>query len=151
MQILSTGKMRRSSNVEHEADVLQALATLEYLAIDRAGGRLLKNQAVLIAQAPDCAKIEEAGAMEELLRATGRNAPKSERDMESLHRREFKEARNQWLVAWGRATEILEKEVDNYHEMENYEPEEQKKANNAIKASELTGLQYEPTQGNGKI
>lgn len=46
--------------------------------------------------------------------------PKSERGGE-IGRMEFKEDWNQGLIDWGITEAILLKEVDNYHEMANYE------------------------------
>ena len=63
---------------------------------------------------------------------------------------EFEDARNQGLVGWGGKEGILEKEVDNYPETDNYGPEEEKKSNNGVEESQLTCLQYKLTQGNGK-
>ena len=82
-----------------------------------------------------------------MFRAIGGHVPKSEKKITDI--REFGEAWNQGLVDWGCAERILE-EVDNYYEVDNYEPEEEKKANNDIAESQLTGIQYKLTQGNGK-
>ena len=53
-------------------------------------------------------------------------------------------------MGWNSEDGILEKEVDNSHEMGNYEPEVEKQANNAIAESQVTGSQYKLMQGNGK-
>ena len=50
--------------------------------------------------------------------------------------RGLEEAGNQGLVDWGCREGILENEVDNYREMDNYEPEEEKQSNNAIEESQ---------------
>lgn len=71
MQILATGKMHHAANVGQEADVLQALTILEYPAVDREGGQVLKNQDVLGAQWKSVAKIREANKMQELFREIG--------------------------------------------------------------------------------
>lgn len=81
--------------------------------------------------------------------ATG-DVPKSGRGKTSIDRREFKEAWNQRLVDWGNAEEILEKDVDNYHEMEHYEAGGEKQVNNEISECQLTDTQYKLTQGRGK-
>ena len=63
---------------------------------------------------------------------------------------EFGEAVGQGSVGWGSREGFLEKAVDNYHEVDNYEPEEENQSNNDIGESQLTGLQYKLTQENGK-
>ena len=54
------------------------------------------------------------------------------------------------MADWGSEEGIIEEEVDNYHLMGNYEPEEEKQPDNAIAESRLTVPEYEITQGNGK-
>ena len=62
--------------------------------------------------------------MGEFFMAIGRNAPQSDRAKKEIARREFKEAMSQRLVGW-ESGGILEEEVGNYHEVENYEPEDE--------------------------
>ena len=71
--------------------------------------------------------------------------PESEKEKEIIEMG-FGEAWDQGLVDWDSREGILEKKVDNYHEMDNYKPEEEKQADNAISESKLTGLQYKLTQ-----
>ena len=47
MQILATAEMRHAYNVENELAVLQDLATIEYMAIDRQGEHVLKTKTFL--------------------------------------------------------------------------------------------------------
>ena len=131
MHILVTDKMQRAPNVENEADALQALANLEYLAIDSACGEVLKSR-TFSEPCGICRKIEESNKMEELSMGIGGDAQESEGEKKEIDRREFKEAWRKGLVDWGSEKEILAKGVDNYHEVGNYEPEEEKKVNNAI-------------------
>ena len=60
--------------------------------------------------------------MDELIREIGGNDLKSVRAKQIIARREFEESRNQGLVGREIGEGILEKEVDNFQEMRNYEP-----------------------------
>ena len=56
-------------------EVLQAMAILEYLALNNAKGRILKNDDVSV-QGQAVSQVGEKNEIEELARALAENAPK---------------------------------------------------------------------------
>ena len=91
MQVEAVNNVPNARNGGKEVEVLQDLSILEYIVVNKAKGRILKNADVLSVQERDVSQIGETDEIRELFMAFSKNAPKSKNEKEIADRNEFKE------------------------------------------------------------
>ena len=77
MQVPTANNVHRTRDDEKEVELPQTLAILEYLALNSAWGRILKNGHVLSIHEKNVSKIGATGKIKEAFLAISGNVPKS--------------------------------------------------------------------------